>query len=64
MKGFSKSIAYRFQPIWTIANQTGKGKIEKFEEKREKTSSEQFNTQPVNTEKCKKRSKKHKKRMT
>ena len=63
MKGFSKSIAYRFQPIWTITNQTGKGQmIEKPEIKTTKPLSEQSYAQPVNTEKCKKRSKKHKKR--
>ena len=25
MKGFSKSITNRFQPIWKVKNQTGKG---------------------------------------
>ena len=61
MKGFSKSIAYRFQPIWTI-NQTGNGKmIEEPEQKLEKPSEQNY-IEPVNTEKCKKRSKKHKKR--
>ena len=64
MKGFSKSIAHRFQPIWKIKNQIGNGKkiIEKPEEKVELPSSNQFYEQHLNTEKCKKRSKKHKKR--
>ena len=61
MKGFSKSIAYRFQPIWTI-NQTGKGKMIEEQEKKVDKPSEQFYVEPVNIEKCKKRSKKHKKR--
>ena len=64
MKGFSKSIAYRFQPIWKIKNQMGKGKqlMEKVEENVELPSSDQFYEPLLNTEKCKKRSKKHKKR--
>ena len=63
MKGFSTSIAYRFQPIWTIKNQNGKGqKIENLEQEVEKPLSKQFYQEPSNTEKCKKRSKKHKKR--
>ena len=64
MKGFSKSIAYRFQPIWKINNQTGKGKeiTEKLEQNIAQPPSDQFCEPPVDTVKYKKRSKKHKKR--
>ena len=63
MKGFSTSIAYRFQPIWTMKNQNEKGqKIENLVQEVEKPLSEQFYQEPSNTEKCKKRSKKQKKR--
>ena len=63
MKGFSKSIACRFQPIWKIKNQMGKGKqlIEQPEQNVD-LASDQLYEPFLNTEKCKKRSKKHKKR--
>ena len=60
MKGFSKSIAYRFQPIWKIKNQIGKGKLNEKSEENIELPSNKFYKPPVNIEKCKKRSKKHK----
>ena len=63
MKGFSKSIAYRFQPIWKIKNQMGKGKqITEKTEENVGLPSNQFYEPLVDTEKYRKRSKKHKKR--
>ena len=64
MKGFSKSIAYRYQPIWKIKNQTGSGSKQTINENTQniENRSEQFYDPPINIEKCKKRSKKHKKR--
>ena len=62
MKGFSKSIAYRFQPIWKMKNQIGKGILIEKPEENVDLPSNKFYEPPVNTEKCKKRSKKHKKR--
>ena len=62
MKGFSKSIAYRFQPLWKIENQMGKGKQLMEKAENVEVPSNQFYEPLVDTEKCKKRSKKHKKR--
>ena len=56
MKGFSQSIANRFQPIWKINNQTGKGKTmpEKQELNLEKPMSDHDYEPAVNIEKYKK----------
>ena len=67
MKGFSKSITNRFQPLWKVQNQTGNGyKLPNEQQSREYQANEyhlEKTYEPiVDTEKSKKRSKKHKKR--
>ena len=72
MKGFSKSITNRFQPIWKVKNQTGKGnnvtKEHQIHEIKHQEHQNQYEIpygktyQPIIQEKFKKRSKKHRKR--
>ena len=72
MKGFSKSITNRFQPIWKVKNQTGKGNapkdhqihVNENQNQHENQYENQYDKtyQPIVQEKFKKRSKKHKKR--